>query len=53
MIDFVYNGNSYKLVKNKALFNGVNTLFMGLLYIENKRYKKYMGASGAVYLVEY
>ena len=53
MIDFIYNGNSYKLVKNQAMFNCVNVLFMGLLYIENKRYKKYVGASGAVYLVEY
>lgn len=53
MIDFIYNGDSYKLVKNQAMFNCVNVLFMGLLYVENKRYKKYIGASGVVYLVEY
>ena len=52
MIDFIYNGNKYKLVKNKQMFNCINVLFMGLLFIENKRYRKYIGASGAVYLVE-
>jgi hypothetical protein len=52
MIDFIYNGNKYKLVKNRALFQAVNVLFMGLLFIENKRYKKYINCAGVVYLVE-
>lgn len=52
MIDFIYNGNCYRLVKNKAMFNCINVLFMGLLFIENKRYKKYINCSGVVYLVE-
>ena len=52
MIDFIYNGNSYRLVKNKAMFNCINVLYMGILFIENKRYKKYINCSGVVYLVE-
>lgn len=53
MIDIVFNGNNYKLVKNKKLFNCYNVLFMGYIFIDNTRYKKYMGASGVVYLLEY
>ena len=52
MIDFVYNGNTYKMVMNKRLFNCVNVLFMGYLFIEGKRYKKYISASKTCYIVE-
>lgn len=52
MIDFVFNGVKYKLVKNKNLFNCYNVLFMGYIFIENKRYKKYFGASKNIYLLE-
>ena len=52
MVDFVYNGNSYKMVVNKNLFAGVNVLFMGYMFIENKRYKKYISANNTCYLVE-
>ena len=52
MIDFVYNGNTYKMVMNKAMFNCINVLFMGYLFIEGKRYKKYISASKTCYIVE-
>lgn len=52
MIDIVYNGNKYRLVKNRAMFNCINVLFYGVLFIEDKRYKKYINCSGEVYLVE-
>lgn len=39
MIDYVYNGNTYKMVLNKNLFACVNVLFMGFLFIEGKQYK--------------
>ncbi len=52
MVDFIYNGNSYKMVLNKNLFACVNVLFMGYLFIEGKRYKKYVSASNTCYLVE-
>ena len=52
MVDFVYNGNIYKMVMNKRLFNCVNVLFMGYLFIEGKRYKKYISASKTCYIVE-
>ena len=52
MIDFNYNGVMYRLVKNKAMFNCVNVLFMGYLFIEGRRYKKYISASNTCYLVE-
>ena len=52
MIDIVFNGNNYKLVKNKKLFNCYNVLFMGYIFIDSIRYKKYMGASGIAYLLE-
>lgn len=52
MLDIIYNGNKYKLIKNKSLFNCVNVLFMGFMFIENVRYKKYVSASNTVYLIE-
>lgn len=52
MIDIIYNGNKYRLIKNKALFNCVNVLFMGVIFIDNICYKKYINCSGVVYLVE-
>lgn len=53
MIDFIYNGTCYRLVKNKKLFNSVNVLFMGIMFIEHRRYKKYVNSNGLIYLVEY
>lgn len=52
MIDFVYNGNKYKLVKNKNLFACINVLFAGFIFIENIRYKKYLNCNNDCYLVE-
>ena len=52
MIDFIFNGVKYKLVINKNLFNCYNVLFIGYIFIENKRYKKYFGASKNIYLLE-
>jgi len=52
MVDFVYNGNTYKMVLNKNLFYCKNVLFMGILFIENKRYKKYISANNTIYLLE-
>lgn len=52
MTDIIINGTSYRLVLNKALFNCVNVLYMGILFNEDKRYKKYVNCSGVVYLVE-
>jgi hypothetical protein len=53
MLDFNYNGVTYTLVKNTALFKCVNVLFMGIIFIENKRYKKYVNANSKIYLLEY
>lgn len=52
MVDFIYNGNTYKMVLNKNLFACVNVLFMGYLFIEGRRYKKYLSANKTCYLVE-
>ena len=52
MLDIEYNGNKYKLVVNRALFNCMNTLFVGFLFIENKRYKKYISCNKIIYLLE-
>ena len=52
MIDYVYNGNTYKMVLNKNLFACVNVLFMGFMFIEGRRYKKYLSANKTCYLVE-
>lgn len=52
MLDIEYNGNKYKLVVNSALFNRMNTLFVGFLFIENKRYKKYINCNKTIYLLE-
>ena len=52
MLDFEYNGTNYRLVKNKALFNCYNVLFAGYMYIESRRYKKYVSANNVCYLVE-
>lgn len=52
MIDFNYNGMSYKLVKNKAMFNCINVLFAGYMFIEGRRYKKYINCNNQYYLVE-
>lgn len=52
MFDIIYNGNSYKLIKNKSLFNCINVLFMGFIFIDNVRYKKYLSANNICYLIE-
>ena len=52
MIDIEYNGNKYRLILNKNLFNCLNVLFVGFLFIENKRYKKYINCNKTVYLLE-
>ena len=52
MIDIILNGNKYKMILNKNLFNCMNVLFMGFIFWENKRYKKYISASNTVYLIE-
>lgn len=53
MIDYFYNGDSYKMVLNKKLFACINVLFMGVIFIEGRRFKKYVSASNTLYLVEY
>jgi len=53
MIDFVYNGINYRLVKDTQVFRCVNVLYMGVMFIEQKRYKKYVNSNGTIYLVEY
>ena len=53
MLDFNYNGVSYTLVKNTALFKCINVLFAGVVYIENRRYKKYINCNNKIYLIEY
>lgn len=52
MIDIVYNGNKYKLVLNKKLFDCVNVLFAGFLFMDGKQYKKYINCNKNIYLVE-
>lgn len=52
MIDITINGVNYRLVKNKAMFNCYNVLFYGFIYIDNRRYKKYINCNGNFYLVE-
>lgn len=52
MIDININGTNYKLVKNKKLFNCYNVLFYGFMFIDNRRYKKYVNCNGNFYLVE-
>lgn len=52
MIVIEYRGNKYKLVLNKALFNCVNVLFMGYIFINGKNYKKYINCNKDIYLVE-
>lgn len=52
MIDIEYRGNSYRLILNKNLFNCLNVLFVGYLFIENKRYKKYINCNKIIYLLE-
>lgn len=52
MIEYNYNGINYIMVINKALFNCINVLFMGFIFIENKRYKKYINSKGSIYLLE-
>lgn len=52
MLDVIINGNKYKMILNKNLFNCINVLFMGFIFYENKRYKKYVSANRTVYLIE-
>ena len=52
MVDITIDGIQYKIVLNKNLFNCYNVLFMGYIFIENKRYKKYIGANKNIYLLE-
>ncbi len=52
MIDIIINGQQYKKILNKNLFNCMNVLFMGFIFCENKRYKKYISASNTIYLIE-
>lgn len=52
MIDIEYNGNKYKLVVNRALFNCMNTLFVGFIYLSGKQYKKYINCNKEFYLLE-
>lgn len=52
MVDFNYNGIDYKLVINSKIFNYVNVLFVGYLFIAGKKYKKYMNCNKQIYLVE-
>lgn len=52
MLDIEYNGNKYKLVVDSALFDCMNVLFVGFLFIENKRYKKYINCNKIMYLLE-
>ena len=52
MLDIEYNGNKYKLVVDSALFGCMNMLFVGFLFIENKRYKKYINCNEIIYLLE-
>lgn len=52
MIDILIDGVKYRLVKNKRLFACVNVLFYGYMFIEHKRYKKYLNCNGNFYLVE-
>jgi len=51
MVDFVYNGNKYRLVKDRKLFSCYNVLFAGYVYIDFRQYKKYIG-SNDTFLVE-
>ena len=39
------------MIINENLFNCINVLFMGFIFIENKRYKKYISASNTCYLI--
>lgn len=52
MVDIEYKGNNYRLILNKNLFNCLNVLFVGYLFIENKRYKKYINCNKIIYLLE-
>lgn len=52
MVDITYNGTVYKLVLNIDVFNCINTLFAGYLFIAGKKYRKYMNCNKQIYLVE-
>lgn len=52
MIDIEYKGINYRLILNKNLFNCLSVLFVGYLFIENKRYKKYVNYNKDFYLLE-
>ena len=51
MIDIIINGSKYKMILNENLFSCINVLFMGFMFYENIRYKKYISANNICYLV--
>ena len=52
MLDIEYKGINYRLILNKNLFNCLNVLFVGYLFIGNKRYKKFINCNKIMYLLE-
>lgn len=52
MVDVTYNGITYKMVLNKSVFQTINVLFAGYIFLNGKQFKKYINCNNQVYLVE-
>lgn len=52
MVDVTYNGITYKMVLNKNVFQAINVLFAGYIFLNGKQFKKYVNCNNQVYLVE-
>lgn len=52
MFDVVFDGQSFKLVRDKRLLDASSLLFAGFAFFCGVRYKKYLNWERKVYLVE-
>lgn len=52
MVDVVYNGQTYKMVLNKRLFQVMNVLFAGYIFLNGRQFKKYINCNNQIYIVE-
>lgn len=52
MIDITYNGNTYKLIKDRTLLDRVNVLFAGYIFLDGRRFKKYINCDNRVLIME-
>lgn len=52
MIDVTYNGQNYRLVLDRTLLERLNVLFLGYVFLNGKRYKKYVNCENRVLIME-